>query len=102
MISPERTPYQLKLGKSAAKAVSKLSREDYTRLLDALLLMCAAGLGDIKALQGYDKGTLRLRVGQLRVYLVLTGFLIEVIDVDPRGEAYKAKTRAKLKKRTKT
>lgn len=98
MIRPEGTPYQLRLGKSATKTASKLSREDYTRLLDALLLMCAAGLGDIKTLQGYEKGTLRLRVGQMRVYLVLTGFLIEVIDIDARGEAYKTKSRAKLKK----
>jgi mRNA-degrading endonuclease RelE of RelBE toxin-antitoxin system len=99
VISPDRAPYQLRIGKSAAKAVSKLSNQDYARLLDALLLMCAVGLGDIKALQGYDKGTLRLRVGQMRIFLILTGSLIEVIDIELRGEAYKTKTRAKLKNR---
>jgi mRNA-degrading endonuclease RelE of RelBE toxin-antitoxin system len=99
VISPDRTPYQLRIGKSAAKAVSKLSDQDYARVLDALLILCAAGLGDIQALQGYEKGTLRLRVGQMRLYLMLTGSLIEVIDVEQRGEAYKTKTRTKLKKR---
>jgi mRNA-degrading endonuclease RelE of RelBE toxin-antitoxin system len=100
VISPERIPYQLRIGKSAAKAVSKLSEQDYARVMDAMLLLCAVGLGDIKALQGYDKGALRLRVGQMRVYLVVTGSLIEVIDVEQRGDAYKTKTRAKLKKRS--
>lgn len=99
MITPERSPYQLRLGKSTSKALVKLSREDYSRVLDALLALCATGTGDIKALQGFEKGTLRLRVGQLRVYLILTDSLIEVIGIEQRGEAYKTKSRAKLKKR---
>jgi mRNA-degrading endonuclease RelE of RelBE toxin-antitoxin system len=98
MIDPERTPYQLKLGRSTAKALTKISRENYVRILDALLFLCATGRGDVRGLEGYEKGTLRLRVGKMRIYLRLTEHLLEVIGIDPRGEAYKTKSRAKLKK----
>jgi mRNA-degrading endonuclease RelE of RelBE toxin-antitoxin system len=100
VISPERSPYQLRLDKTAAKTLAKLSREDYARVFDALLTLCATGIGDIKTIKGFERGTLRLRVGQLRIYLVLTDSLIEVIGVEQRGEAYKTKSRSKLKNRS--
>lgn len=100
MINAERSPYILRLDRSASKAISKLSREDYSRVFDALLILCATGTGDIKALKGFDKGTLRLRVGQMRVYLFVTGFLIEVIDVEQRGEAYTKKSRKSIQQRS--
>ena len=89
----------MRLTKIAVKTFAKLSREDYARIFDALLTLCATGTGDIKALKGFGKGTLRLRVGQWRMYLIVSGFVIELIDIDQRGAAYKTKSRTKLEKR---
>jgi mRNA-degrading endonuclease RelE of RelBE toxin-antitoxin system len=98
MILAQNVPYVLRPEKAALKAFAKLSKEDYNRIWDALLVLCATGHGDVIHLKGYSKGSLRLRVGNYRVYLFVEGFVIEVIQLELRGEAYKTKSRAKLKK----
>ena len=50
--------------------------------------------GDIKAYEG-TSGVLRLRVGNYRAIFKLENNLILVTHIEPRGQAYTKKTRAK-------
>ncbi|MEE0023599.1 type II toxin-antitoxin system RelE family toxin [Ruminococcus sp.] len=48
--------------------------------------------GDIKTLQGYADGRLRLRVGKYRiVYRYIGGIavILHIMDIDSRGDIYK-------------
>lgn len=48
--------------------------------------------GDIKTLQGYTDGRLRLRVGKYRiVYRYIGGIavILHIMDIDSRGDIYK-------------
>lgn len=48
--------------------------------------------GDIKTLQGYTDGRLRLRVGKYRiVYRYISGIavILHIMDIDSRGDIYK-------------
>jgi mRNA interferase RelE/StbE len=95
---PERTPYSLLVTRAFAKSLARVSKTDERRIWGAFAQMCAEGIGDIKALEGY-KGVFRLRVGDIRVYFTVEGTQVVAEDLDKRGDAYRKKTRSKLKKR---
>jgi len=73
-----------------AKAdVRGLDKPTAMRILSALHRFAESGTGDVKALQG-DAEELRLRVGDYRLFFVLTGDdFIEVRCVRHRREAYR-------------
>ncbi|WP_462283344.1 type II toxin-antitoxin system RelE family toxin [Ruminococcus champanellensis] len=48
--------------------------------------------GDIKTLQGYIDGRLRLRVGKYRIvyrYIGEIAVILHIMDIDSRGDIYK-------------
>ena len=48
--------------------------------------------GDIKTLQGYADGRLRLRVGKYRIlyrYIGGIAVILHIMDIDSRGDIYK-------------
>ena len=73
-----------------AKAdVRSLDKATAMRILSALHRFVASGAGDVRALRG-DAEELRLRVGDYRLFFVLTGDdVIEVRRVRHRSEAYR-------------
>ncbi len=97
MTRPERVPYSLLVTRAFAKSLARVSTLDERRVWGALAQMCAEGTGDIKALEGY-KAVFRLRVGDVRVYFTVEGAQVIAEDLDKRGDAYRKKTRNKLKK----
>jgi mRNA interferase RelE/StbE len=69
--------------------VRALDKHTAMRILSALHRFAASGAGDVKALQG-DAEEMRLRVGDYRLFFVLTGDdVIEVRRVLHRREAYR-------------
>ena len=75
---------ELVYSKRAVKAIEKINNPLRKRVKDALEKLPA---GDVKKLQGF-KSVYRLRVGDYRILFEM-GEVIEVLDVLPRGEAYK-------------
>ncbi len=72
--------------KPAIKAISKIDTVTKKRIKKAIEKI---PIGDIKKLTGYTK-TYRLRVGDWRILFNLTEY-IEIINILPRGQAYKNK-----------
>lgn len=71
-----------------AKAdVRRLDKPTAMRILSALHRFAEAGEGDVKALQGREE--LRLRIGDYRLFFVVTGEAIEIRSVAHRSEAYR-------------
>lgn len=70
--------------KRAAKAISRINNPFKQNIKEAIEKLPS---GDVKKLQGY-KNSYRLRVGDYRILFDMDG-KIEIIDVLPRGEAYK-------------
>ena len=83
--------YKIEIRKSAVKFLLKQERKTQQRLLSAI-----SGLphsGDIKKMAGYTS-LYRLRVGSFRVLYVVNPqsnklTLIDVTDIDNRGQIYK-------------
>ena len=73
----------------ARSDVRSLDKRAALRILSALHRFAESGTGDLKALQG-DTGELRLRIGDHRLFFVLTADeVIEVRRVRHRREAYR-------------
>ena len=72
------------MSKPAIKAISKMDTITKKRIKNAIEKIPD---GDIKKLTGYTK-TYRLRVGDWRVLFNMTEY-IEILNVLPRGQAYK-------------
>lgn len=79
--------YKFKIEKEAQKFLDKQDKKQRERLYAAIYNLPNGK--DIKKLKGYD--LYRLRVGNYRIlYTVDNGvYLIDVIDVDNRGDVYK-------------
>lgn len=80
--------------KDALKFLSKLDKKSISRIREAISgLTCQPPVGDIKAMQGYHDGRMRLRVGSWRIIYRLkdeqTVEIIFVIDIGNRGDIYK-------------
>lgn len=75
----------LQTTKSAEKSIKKLDKSLRKRIINAIKRLPD---GDIRKLKGYDE-TFRLRVGDYRVLYSFDGYSIMILDVLPRGEAYK-------------
>ena len=81
---------EIRYSKSALKFLAKLEKKSAMRIVNAIQSIPA---GDIKVMQGYDDGRMRLRVGNWRVIYRMDheGALeiIFVIDIGNRGDIYK-------------
>ena len=80
--------------KDALKFLSKLDKKSVIRIREAINgLVSDPPAGDIKVMQGYKDGRMRLRVGSWRVIYRLedeqTVRIIFVIDIGNRGDIYK-------------
>jgi mRNA-degrading endonuclease RelE of RelBE toxin-antitoxin system len=76
--------------KAATRDLRGLDRQLAERIVAALRRLGDAGVGDVRALAGNPHGgTHRLRVGDWRAILLLTGDVIVVLRVLHRREAYR-------------
>ena len=85
---------KIRYSKDALKFLSKLDKKSVGKIRDALMgLTYNPPVGDIKAMQGYNDGRKRLRVGSWRVIYrhenEETVEIIFVIDIGNRGDIYK-------------
>lgn len=85
---------KISYSKDALKFLSKLDKKSVIRIREAIIgLTFHPPVGDIKMMQGYNDGRMRLRVGSWRViYRVDGGETVEiilVIDIGNRGDIYK-------------
>ena len=76
---------QIEITKSAKKSMKKMDAATRNRIIAGIQKIPS---GDIRKLQGYENDY-RLRIGDYRILYTITGDLITVNDVLPRGEAYK-------------
>lgn len=85
---------EIRYAKSAVKALEGLDRPTKARIRAGIQgLTQKPPLGDIKAMQGYHDGRLRLRVGKYRiVYRYGQENRLEILyimDIGSRGDIYK-------------
>ena len=80
--------------KAAQKAIEGMDRPTKQRIRNGIEgLKLQPPVGDIKPLQGFSDGRLRLRIGKYRViYKYLLDNLLEILyimDIGSRGDIYK-------------
>jgi mRNA interferase RelE/StbE len=76
--------------KTAQKTLLRIPRNWAIRIrekINAYAADPASQANNVKALQGFE-GILRLRVGDWRITMV-DGVVLEILEVKPRGSAYK-------------
>jgi mRNA-degrading endonuclease RelE of RelBE toxin-antitoxin system len=69
--------------------LASLERSLARRITKAVERFADSGLGDVKKLHGVDPPTLRLRVGDYRVFFRDRGETIRIVRVRNRREAYR-------------
>lgn len=76
--------------KTALSYLQKLDRKTKQRVFEAINRI--PGKGDIIKMKGRKiQNIFRLRVGSYRIIFLMEKKVIEVLDIAPRGEAYKKK-----------
>lgn len=80
--------YKIVIEKPAMKFLAKQPQAQRERLLKAINRL--PGMGDIKAMQGYEN-RYRLRVGSYRVIYSIEGdvLIVRVLSIGNRGDVYK-------------
>ncbi|WP_374688941.1 type II toxin-antitoxin system RelE/ParE family toxin [Promineifilum sp.] len=90
----EPGPYRVELSEKAVKNLRRFPRNDQQRILAQIEKLAAnpQGMPDVKRLIGYDVAY-RLRVGDYRVLFDRDDVIriIDVVNVLPRGRAYRRK-----------
>jgi mRNA-degrading endonuclease RelE of RelBE toxin-antitoxin system len=89
-IHPRDVPYVLRFTKRAAKEFSKLEPAEQAQIWEALLVLCAQALGDIRQMKGEFKGNYRLATGELRTIFRRVDQFLEVQKVGYRKDIYKS------------
>ena len=92
-LRPELTPYTIVVTRVADKQIAALSSENELRVVIALERLALTAHGDTVDVGHELLGTLRLRVGNLRIYLDVSERTIIVRGIEKRGEAYRKKSR---------
>ena len=87
---------EIRYAKAAAKYLESLDRDTKRRILAGIMgLTQKPPVGDIKTLQEYSDGRLRLRVGKYRVVYRYDRDgaieILQVLNIDSRGGIYKRK-----------
>lgn len=85
---------EVRYSKAAAKAIESMDRPTKQRIRAGILgLTQKPPQGDIRPMQGYSDGRLRLRIGKYRVIykygLEMQLEILYIIDVGSRGDIYK-------------
>ncbi|MDP3013164.1 MAG: type II toxin-antitoxin system RelE/ParE family toxin [Candidatus Subteraquimicrobiales bacterium] len=83
-------PFKIELSKNAFKNLKRLDRKTIDRLKEAIDEMVEDPLkGDVVKLKGYE--AFRKRVGDFQILFIVdfSRSRVFIIDVLPRGEAYK-------------
>lgn len=85
---------EIRYSKAATKAIEALDRPTKQRIRAGILgLTQKPPQGDIRPMQGYSDGRLRLRIGKYRVIykygLEMQLEILYIIDVGSRGDIYK-------------
>lgn len=80
--------------KDSLKFLAKMDKATVQRIRDAIAgLVKTPPVGDIKVMQGYNDGTMRLRVGKYRVIYRYDKDgeleILYIIDIGSRGDIYK-------------
>ena len=85
---------QIEYSKSAVKALQRIEKRQRLAIRDAIHgLTLTPPQGDIKPLQGYKDGRMRLRVGAYRVIYRYGDngemIVLYIMDIGARGDIYK-------------
>lgn len=84
---------RIEYSKKAAKYIGTLDKPTKRRIKEAIEgLTEQPPEGDIKTMQGFADGRLRLRVGKYRVvykYIGTNAVVLYIIEVGSRGDTYK-------------
>lgn len=84
----------IKYSKDSLKFLAKMEKKTVQRIKDGIAgLTLNPPQGDIKTMQGYNDGRLRLRIGKYRIVYRYDSenniVYVYVIDIDSRGGIYK-------------
>jgi mRNA interferase RelE/StbE len=85
---------------SALKDLRRLEQQTAFKIVQALRDYAQTEVGDVKGLKGTSKPAFRLRVGDYRIVFIMLNnrpLIIEVVEIVKRGDAYKKKSRKRLK-----
>lgn len=85
---------EIRYSKSARKAIEKYDKTTKQRIKHGIEnLLLDPPEGDIKAMQGFSDGRMRLRIGKYRIVYRYdndgTIKILFIIDIDSRGSIYK-------------
>ena len=85
---------EIKYSKDSLKYLAKMDKATVDSIKAAIQgLTVQPAQGDIKPMQGYNDGRMRLRVGKYRVVYRYevdgTVKILYIIDIAPRGDIYK-------------
>lgn len=80
--------------KAAVKAINSMDRPTKQRIKEAIEgLTKNPPEGDIKLMQGFHDGAMRLRVGKYRIIFRYDSYgdieILLILDIGPRGDIYK-------------
>ncbi len=85
---------EIVFSKVATKIIQNMDKPTKKRIKDGIDgLVVTPPIGDIKPLQGYNDGILRLRIGKYRIiYKYMQDGTVEILyilDIGSRGDIYK-------------
>ena len=85
---------EIRFDKKAKKIIEsqdKMTKQRIRKGIEGLTLK--PPIGDIKTMQGYSDGRLRLRIGKYRIIYRYTSDgqieILHIMDIDSRGDIYK-------------
>ena len=76
---------QIIITKTAEKSIKRLNEHIKSKIISGIKKL---PFGDIKKLKGYEN-YYRLRIGDYRILYMINDMSLVIVDVLPRGEAYK-------------
>jgi mRNA interferase RelE/StbE len=85
---------------AALKDLRRLDQQMAVKIVQTLRIYLETEVGDVKGLKGTSKPAFRLRVGDYRVVFIMLNdrpLIIEVVEIVKRGDAYKKKSKKRLK-----
>jgi mRNA interferase RelE/StbE len=75
---------EIKYSKAAVKFLRKQNKSSQNRIMDAIEKIPEGDIVKLQGISGY-----RLRVGNYRILFDFFGNIIDIIDIDNRGQVYK-------------
>lgn len=83
------TAWQIEWTVAARADIRGFDRPTAMRIFEGLHRFASTGEGDVKQLTGTFAGTLRLRIGDYRVFFTPEGRILRILAVKHRSEAYR-------------